>query len=144
MSFKTTVRLDSKIFNSQERRRALSAVVSKNAKEFKNATKRRMIESSPGGKLYERTGGSSFTRSHRASRRGQRPAIDTGNLANKALKSQKISEFQSAVYIDNKIASYGEILQFQMEREIITKKDIKEAQDRFTTGVAKTIKEISR
>lgn len=132
---KVTTKLDSQIFSSTRRRQAFSNFVSRQSKDFKNLTRRRMIEGTPSGRLYSRAAGAGFTRSHRASRRGQRPAVDTGTLA-QAISDKRTGEFSAEVYIVPKVNSqsgvtadkYGEILQTKLDRQIMTATDALEAE----------------
>lgn len=138
MSFRTSVRLDSKIFKSAERRRALSVVVSKNARDFRESTKRKMRDSTPTGKVYERGGrGAGFRRSHRASARGERPAPDSGNLL-RNVKSRDVSELHSVVEVDT---NYADILQ-AAGHEIVTAEDLTEARQKLSRDADIALKSI--
>ena len=129
----TIIKLDSKIFDTAALKQALSAIPYKRAKEFQNSTRRRMIEQSPAGKLYEKKkSGRGFKRSHRASARGQRPQPDTLTLSN-AVEANRTGEFSALVDIANKInpengenaRDYAERLVNNLDRPIFTKDDIR-------------------
>lgn len=149
MSFKTSVKLDARIFNDAARRQALSSVLSKNAKEFKDATRRKMVESSPSGTLYEKRRGRGFTRSHRASRRGERPAPDTGTLAN-AVEDVRTGEFSRAVQIANRInpesggdaRDYAEKLQNRLDRPIMSDEDRRIAEIKLNYEVNRALQSL--
>ena len=120
------VKLESLIFDKVKRRAVISSAVSKSAKVFKEATRRRMVESKPSGRIEERgRAGKGFSRRFRRSARGQRPAVDTGTLIN-ALSDKKTGEFSSEVFIADKTnprnkanaKDYGERLQTKMSRHI--------------------------
>src|SRR5690606_13083646 len=115
----------SKIFNITERRQSLSSFVGREAKDFKNLTKRRQIESQPAGRLYRRRGGPGFTRSHRASARGQRPAIDTGRLLN-SIQDKRLSETSVQVAAGGEYAKY--LQSERLDRRIMDEADRAEAQ----------------
>lgn len=122
---KTTVKLDSQIFKDVSRRQAVSNLVGRNAKDFKNLTKRRMIESRPTGRLYRRSRGAGFIRSHRASAKGQRPAIDSGNLLN-SVQDKRTGEFTAEASVG---AEYAKYLQSRrLKRPIMSDRDAAEAQ----------------
>lgn len=121
---KTITNLDSPIFDNVRRNQAISSFFTRQRKDFKNLTKRRLIESRPSGKLYKRSGGSSFRRSHRASARGQRPAIDTGTLLN-SINDRRTGIFSGEVSAD---APYSNILQDKLDRKIFRQSDVDEAQ----------------
>src|SRR5689334_15715170 len=108
---KTVFKSNAKIFNKSERNRIVGNVAMKTARDFKEQTRRKMVESKPTGKVYERGTGKGFTRSHRASRRGQRPAVDSGKLANRALKSARTGDLSAKTFVDSNVADYGEKLQ---------------------------------
>lgn len=119
------VELDSPIFKEPQRRQAFSNFARRQAKDFKNLTKRRMLQSKPTGRLYKRRRGPGFTRSHQASAYGQRPAIDTGKLLN-SIKDRRLDEFSAEAYAG---AEYAKHLQSEgLNRPIMSDSDIREAQ----------------
>jgi len=127
MSFKSTLKLDSKIFNRGELERTVSKVVVQTAKEFKQSTKDTMADSPHTGKTYTRGGDKGFTRRHQASRKGERPAPDSGNLS-KAIVDRRTGKFSVSVEIDESIAPYGDILQNKKLRKIMTEDDARIAE----------------
>ncbi len=129
----------SKIFDKASRQQAVSSLVSKNAREFKRLTQERMTKGLHSGRTYKKRKGAGFTRAHRASRRGQRPAPDSGTLVN-AIRSQPTGPYTAKVDIAEKVnpnsgtvaSKYGEILQEKLGRPIMTAKDAAEAQVKLT------------
>lgn len=132
------VSLKSPIFDKTKRRQVLSSFVSRQADDFKNVTKRRQIESKPAGKFYGRKTKSDVASrrlGHRASAKGQRPAIDSGNLVT-AITSERRGENQAEVFIApltnalNKTPAdkYAEILQNHLDRPIMSASDAQEAE----------------
>ena len=120
-----TTQLDSAVFNRQALKQAVAAFIVRQAKDFKDLTKRRMLESRPSGRLYRRKRGAGFIRSHRASARGQRPAIDTGKLLN-SINDRRNGDFSRTVSAD---AEYAKDLQSpRLNRRIIDARDAAEAQ----------------
>jgi len=127
MAFSSVLKLDSGIFNRSELKRAISRVIVQTAKEFKQSTKDTMTDSPHTGKKYTRRGGDGFTRTHQASRRGERPAPDSGNLQN-AIIDRRTGEFSVSVEIDEEVAAYGDILQNKRQRKIMTEDDARIAE----------------
>ena len=129
----------------------MSAVVLKNAKEFKQSTKRRMIESSAGGKTYERGRGEGFSRSNRASRRGQRPSPDTSTLVN-AVSDRRTGVLSSEVLIAHKrnpengeyADEYAEKLQLKMNRSIMNSEDRSIAQKKLDYDCSKAVEQLTK
>ncbi len=118
-----TIKLSSDVFNTVKLRQSLSNFVGREAKDFKNLSKQRIIKSKPSGRLYRRKGGASFLRSHRASARGQRPAIDSGKLLN-SIQDKRINEYRSEAFAGANYAGYVE----GMDRPIMSEQDVREAQ----------------
>lgn len=134
--------LNSPIFDKTKRRQAVSSFITRQAEDFKNLTKRRMIESQPSGRFYRRSTKSDVASrglGHRSSAKGQRPAIDTGNLLS-AVATRRLDENRSQVYVEPRTNSlnktpadkYAEYLQNNMNRPIMTKFDAEEAQRKAT------------
>jgi hypothetical protein len=118
-------KLNSQIFKAVPRRQAIANLVGRSARDFKNLTKRRIIESRPAGRLYPRRRGAGFTRAHRASARGQRPAIDTGKLLN-SIRDKRNAEFRAEAYAG---AEYAKYLQSEkLKRPIMSERDAAEAE----------------
>ncbi len=115
----------SQVFKTDVMRQEASSFIGRQGKDFKNLSQRRMIESQPAGRLYKRKRGQGFTRSHRASARGQRPAIDTGKLLN-SVNDRRLGPYKVKVSVDT---PYAPILQSpKLDRKIIRDSDIVEAQ----------------
>lgn len=147
----TTVKLDSKIFSSRERRQALSSANTKTARVFAEATRRRMVESQPTGRIYEvgRNQGLGFSRRFRRSARGQRPAVDTTNLIN-AIRLQQFHWNVAEINIapnrnrrnDARADDYAERLQVFMGRLIMVEPDIRIAQIDHAHRIDNAIKKL--
>lgn len=133
------VKFETKLFTeggklTPQARLAISNALGRIAKDFKNLTRRRIVESVPLGRLYRRKSGAGFRRFHRASAVGQRPAIDTGTLLN-AIDDARINEFTTEVFIapkpnsrnGTKASVYAEYLQGKMKRRIMDKADAEQA-----------------
>jgi hypothetical protein len=112
----------------------------KSAREFKVFIRRKMIESIPTGKPFSKKRGEGFTRSGRHSKRGERPAVVSGNLANRAIKVRKISENSAETFIDEQISPQAERLQSKLGRKIMTDDDKKEAEKNFLLNAESEIK----
>lgn len=125
MSFKSTLNLNSQIFDAAQRKAAGGRAARKAARKFRDETRKKMVFGKPSGKIYERDAGDGFVRRHRASRRGEVPAVLTGNLANKATKFRSVSATSAETYIDTDVAPYADDL-LKMERHILT--DLDDAQ----------------
>ena len=122
-----TSHFDSAVFNRQKLRQAVASFIMRQTKDFKNLSKRRMIDSQASGRLYRRKKGVGFTRSHRASARGQRPAIDTGKLLN-LINDRRIGDFSRIVSAD---AEYAPYLQSErLGRRLMDDPDTAEAQEK--------------
>lgn len=138
--FVVTRKLDSQIFNGTARRQAFANFVGRQAKDFKAVTKRRMIESKPAGRLYPRKRGAGFRRFHRASARGQRPAIDTGKLLN-SIEDRRFGEFKAEVFAG---AEYAKYLQSErLDRPIMDERDAGEAQAKFDREAVQMIRTLT-
>lgn len=127
----TRINLGSGIFDKAKRRQATSNAISKTLVEYARYVPVQQIESKPTGKVYKRKGGRGFTRSHRASARGQRPAPDTGKLS-RSTKHKKTGELKGEVttIAKNKGFDYSAHLENDLGRPIQNAPaDIKAAQD---------------
>lgn len=140
MAFKTTTRLDSDIFRDVPRRQAVSNLIRRAARDCKNAAKRRIIESKPAGKLYRRKRGAGFLRFHRASAKGQRPAIDTGTLLN-SIKDRRTAEYTATTTADAKHAEY--LQSKRLNRPIMDEKDAAEEQRKLDRKAEAAIRELT-
>lgn len=129
MPAKTTITLTSKVFRTAALRKAVDEALGKTARAHAEETQRLITSSVPTGRLYKRRRGF-----HRASARGQRPAVDSGNLV-ASVKAEPVPVTrQWAVYIAPNAnryngvsaAKYAEILQSPYgSRKIMTPADAK-------------------
>ena len=141
MSFKSTLNLKSNIFDKSQRQSAGGRAANVAAKKFRDDTRRKMVDSTPSGRIYRKSAGAGFTRSHRASKRGERPAVETGKLANRATKSRRLSDTSAETYIDTTVAPYAEIL-VKRGRVIMSAGDRKEAQKDLNDEVNKELSKL--
>lgn len=115
-------------------------VVFKTSKEFAEHIRVSMVNSKPRGKRYKLKSGPGFKRFHKASRKGQRPAVWTGNLIN-AIQQKMVADNRAVVDFaptpnprNKKPADqYAAILQFDMGRIVHGKGDVKKFQARQRT-----------
>lgn len=135
MPFKSSLKLNAKIFNPQERKRAFSRVPSKAARAFRDSTKKAMLESNPTGNLVKKRSGKGFQRFHRQSRRGERPSPDTLNLVN-SITAQKTGGMSAKTQIT---AEYGARLQEDLNRPIMSDADVEKAEKDFVEIGKKTV-----
>jgi hypothetical protein len=114
-----TINFTSGIFDKAKRNAAATQAISKSVREFAKYVPEQQIKSKPSGRLYRRRGGKGFRRFHRASRSGQRPAVDTGKLT-KSTKGRMTGQFKGQVvtYATNDGFDYASFLQFEMNRPI--------------------------
>jgi hypothetical protein len=134
-----------KFFDKAKRDQAASNAVSKAVREYAAYVPAQQVKGKPSGNLYRRRGGKGFTRSHRASRSGQKPAVDTGKLIKStkgrmlsALKGQVATFALSKDYVD-----YAAILEFDMNRPIQhSPEDVKAAQDILNKQAESAIKKL--
>ena len=146
----TTVAFDQGIYDPGKRRAAIRRALFRTTKEAKRETKQAMVQSAPRGALYRKRRGAAFIRAHRASARGQRPAIETGNLLN-AVSDRRLSDTKRELFIAPKpnpingvpSSEYAEILQNKMARKIITGKDEKVFQKLLDDNAAKEVAKLA-
>lgn len=139
MANTTTSRLP--IITSTRLRKALSVAVLAAAKAYEAETRVRIIKSVPSGKLYKRKGGF-----HRASARGQRPAIDTASLI-RSFRTRQPSMLRAVVEVapnrNNRTGArtdrYAEILQFRRDRKIMTDDDARRAEPVLEREIRKAV-----
>lgn len=114
------------IFDKAKLTQALSNAVTKTLVEYAEYVRTEQKESQPSGKVYRRKGGKGFRRSHRASAKGQRPAIDSGKLLN-STKHKKTGQLKGEVttIAKSKGFDYAEHLQEKMGRPIQDDRDAK-------------------
>lgn len=99
---KVNLTLTNPLFNNQRRKQILSQAVQKSAVELESEIKQTILKSKPSGRLYKR----GKNRFHRASAKGQSPAIDSGSLIN-SVRARTKSELVATVSTSKK---YAEIL----------------------------------
>lgn len=154
MSYKSTLKINSKLFDKRERAAAGGRAAYKSAKVFKKATVQRMVKSVPRGRIdtYENlpnNRGRGFQRRFRRSARGQRPAIETTTLIN-AVSDKKLNETSAEVFIADRknprngasARVYAEILQTKLDRPIMNKDDKRIAEIEFKFRVQKEIEKL--
>ncbi len=123
MSIKTSVRLDSKIFNSPELKRALSKVPLQMARDFAKDLGVKMENSPHTGKVVTKSRGGNFKVRHQQSRRGERAAPFTRTLI-RSIKARRNGDFSAVVDSD---APYADKLIFEDGRVIVSNEDLAQA-----------------
>ncbi len=104
----------------------VSSSLTRISKTFGRQAVVKMLVGPQTGRVYRKGSGEGFRRFHRASARGQRPAVDTGVLIN-SIEDQKISQVSHAVFVNDHKAPYGKWLQSPLfDRPILTEQDGKE------------------
>ena len=98
---KTKLQLNNPIWKSPERRAMLSKTILQSAAELESRIKLRILNSTPRGRMYKR-GNNRF---HRASARGQAPAVDSGNLIN-SIRARKTGFLSAVVATGNNYAAW--------------------------------------
>lgn len=88
---KALLKLNNPFWKTPERRQILDKAVQQSAAELEAKIKQKILESSPAGKTYAR--GNIF---HRASRKGQPPAVFSGSLLI-SIRAKKLGELKSSV-----------------------------------------------
>lgn len=144
MGFKTTVKLSSRIFAIPAILRTVDAALETTAKAHVEKVRENIKTSVPTGRLYRRRGGF-----HRASARGQRPAVDTGNMleafrATKVLRTWVV-DVAPLANPRNRVPAqkYAEILQSAYgKRKIITKGDAKDFEKVLRDNLAQELTKI--
>ena len=124
----------------------LTVAVSDTAKEFVKSTLDKMAKSKPRGRVYysKRKG------FHRASAPGQRPAIDTTTLYKAVAYKVDRNQLEAVAFIkplpnpENGVTAerYAEILQTQLNRKIMTKRDASEFKKVLKANVQKVANRI--
>lgn len=128
-----------RFFDKEQRRAALKAGLRKTLVDFVEHVQEAQKQSTPAGNLYKRGGFSGRnkigghkakgkgTRIHRASARGQRPAIDSGKL-NRSTKKKILGAYKGEVTTIAKTKAgfdYAAQLQDKMDRPIQSDEDVK-------------------
>lgn len=136
MTFKSALKLESPIFSAEKRRAAGGRACVKTARMHKDSIRKKMVFGKPSGRSYLRERGVGFGRRfHRASAPGERPAVYTGNLANRAVKQKRTGETSAVTFVDTSVAPYAEDL-INIQRVIISAEDRQEAQRDLNRNVA--------
>lgn len=133
-----TLILNDPILNVAATRGKLAAAVSKSRKELKQAVRERIIKSKPSGKTHRRLNVSNISSrrgEHRASRRGQAPAIDSGKLLN-SINEKRTGEFSGEVSVNTE---YAAILEEKMDRPYV-KPTADKYEKKFVRNVEKALK----
>lgn len=107
------------------------------AREFREGIRKKILSAKPSGVMYRRRSGKGFSRSHRASAKGQRFANDSGATL-KSLTAQRTGELSASVQFESKTAEYL----IGMERIVISAQDEKEGQKLLDSNAAKAIKKL--
>lgn len=131
MTYRVSVKLESKIFQPGAVRRALEHAVTKAAKDFKFSTRAKMVDSPHTGANPARVRGESFAATRRRSARGERPQRQSGNLE-RNVKDIKTSDLSAAVYVDEAGAPYARLLVEDLGRIIMSEQDRAEAEINLT------------
>lgn len=133
-----TLILTNPILNVGTTRAKLAAAVSKSRKELKQAVRQRIIKSIPTGRTYRRKGRSSISSrqaEHRASRRGQAPAIDSGKTLN-SIDEKRTGDFSGEVSVNTE---YAAILENKMDRPFV-KTTADKYEKKFIANVEKALR----
>lgn len=140
------------IFDKRKLNAALKEAMGKTLDEFAEYIPEQQRKSVPTGKLYKKgsfsgrnkIGGVKAsgrgTKVHRASARGQRPAIDTGKL-NRSTKKKRLGAFKGEVttVAKNKGFDYAEHLQEKMDRPIQDERDAKVGEKMLQANMEKAL-----
>jgi len=151
-----TVKLG-KFFDKRTMNAAIKEAMGKTLDEFAEYIPEQQQKSVPAGKLYKRgsfsgrnkIGGKRAsgrgTKIHRASAKGQRPAIDSGKL-NRATKKKRLGAFKGEVttVAKNKGFDYAEHLQEKLGRPIQDDRDRKVGEKMLTANMEKALAKISK
>jgi hypothetical protein len=118
--------------------------ISKSIREFAAYVPDQQIKGKASGKLYKRSGGKNFRRSHRASAKGQRPAPDSGKLS-RSTKHKMTGRLSGEVTTIAKSRNfdYASQLQEKMDRPIQNApEDLKKAQEILDRNAEKAVKSL--
>lgn len=125
------LKLDSPLFDKSKREEVFREIAYQSAVDFEEKQREKMENAEVSGREYERRNEQGFRRLHRASARGERITVDSRNLVDKALKTERTGDYSAATYIDAEIAPYAEILQDELDRQVMTDEDAEDAQIEF-------------
>lgn len=146
--FKSNLKLDAKIFNKAERKRAFSNLPMRSAREMRKSLKKKQLDGKPSGRIETVGRGRGFQRRFQRSRRGERPANETMTL-NNAYSAKRTGDNSAIVEIEDKInpnngesaRDYAERLQ-KMGRLVMTEEDVAEAEEDFITRGKETLRDL--
>ena len=141
MSFKSNLKLDSPIFNRETRNNAFGSAAYKSAQEFRADLKEKMIASIPAGRTVSIGEGKGFDTRFKRSRRGQRPAIQTGRLLNsyRAKKTGDTSAETSVIAETDEGFDYGQELQSALGRAVMTTEDVEAAEKNYNANLSRSL-----
>jgi hypothetical protein len=135
-----------RIPSARQIRGGLAVALAETAKDFVKSTVDKMAKSKPRGRVYysKRKG------FHRASAPGQRPAIDTTTLYKAVAYKVDRNQLEAVAFIkplpnpENGVTAerYAEILQTQLNRKIMTKRDASEFKKVLAANVQKVANRI--
>ncbi len=137
MSFKSTLKLDSRFFDPRARQRAASRAVAKTIRAFAGTIQNKMENSPHTGKTVTKVRGVGFSIRHQQSKRGERPSPFTRKLL-RSVKPRKISETRGIVEVG---AEYAENL-LELGRVIVSAKDLSEGQNLLNKNCLQEIKNL--
>lgn len=121
---KSEITFNAPIFDTTKLRDAGSRAVMIAARELRDRTKQNFLDGPQTGRLYARRGGEGFRRFHRASARGERPAVDTGRLLN-SVEANRLGDTTAEVVAS---VPYASFLQDGLDRPILSEQDEKQAE----------------
>ncbi len=125
---------------STKLRKALGAAVMNAAKNYEAETRGRILSSVPAGRVYKRRGGF-----HRASARGQRPAVESATMI-RSFRTRQLGLLKAIVELapnsspkGSRVRFYAEVLQERRGRKIMTDDDAKAAEPVLEREVQKAV-----
>jgi hypothetical protein len=134
---KTVWKRKPNILSKRKLKQELRPALVRTGKEFREYLRKEVLTNQPTGRLYRRRRGAGFTRSHRASRKGERFANDTGATL-RSLKDKMTGPLSVSVEFESPVA--GHLI--RMERDVISEKDEKKAQAIFKKNSDKALKKL--
>lgn len=143
MGIRSSYQLDSEIFDKTTRPQEFEAFVGRQAKDFKVLTKQRLIDEPHSGEIYARPGGKDFQRRHKTSARGERPAIDKGNLLN-SIDDVQLSPTEAHVIVtaERDGFDYPGFLQEYLDRPTVRETDVEEADTKMLNDANEFIRDL--
>ncbi len=138
MSFKSSLKLDSPIFDRDKRRAAGGRAVRKTATDFAKDLQDKMESSPHTGKIVIKARGETFRVRHQQSRRGERPASFTKTLL-RSVRSRRVSDVEYETTVD---AFYAERLQTELGRVIVSRQDEVDAQKALDSNLAEELQKL--